>query len=53
MIKIIAFPRTNKAEAQKALEDSLSYYTPEKASKAPEPSLTSLDLMYAYYSPAA
>lgn len=53
MVKIIAFPRNTKAEAQKALEDSLAYYTPERASKHGQPSLTPLELMYAYYSPAA
>lgn len=53
MVKIIAFPRNTKAEAQKALEDSLAYYTPERARKEAPSSLTPLELMYAYYSPAA
>jgi hypothetical protein len=53
MVKIVAFSRENRAEAQAALDDSLSYYTPAKPSKTEQPSLTPLEQMYAYYSPAA
>lgn len=57
MVTVVAFPRpvapalNPAAPALNAVEESLSYYTPERAPAAPRAE-TALDQMYGYYSAA-
>ena len=57
MVTVVAFPRPAApalkpaAPALNAVEESLSYYTPERAPAAPRAE-TALDQMYGYYSAA-